>query len=179
MPDIHTNTEIIDRNTTSLDAEVFVPIDLDWRIKYYRRVLKKRFFALLIDIFIFYLLEFIFTLIYFIGMGNNIYDEFAIDSATPLIVISSGLICAILTALMESSKRKGTFGKRIMKIEITDDFGNAISIWRSLWRNILKLLTFYSYCFYGIGLVIQFFTYKKTKKLFHDHFSKTIIGERL
>ena len=79
---------------------------------------------------------------------------------------------------MESSKWKGFLGKRIMKIEVSDNYGNPISFWRSIWRNFLKGLTFYI-CITIIGYYIQKHYYLKTGKLIHDNWSKTVIGERL
>jgi uncharacterized RDD family membrane protein YckC len=172
----HTDKEINDPNPSSLDAEVFVPINLDWRKKYYRRVLKKRVIAFLLDIFLtlipllLLLQAIILTIISWIFVDRIIDDD--------LLFLTISLLFPLVISLMESSKWKGTFGKIIMKIEITDHYGNPISIWRSLWRNIMKALTYYIYCTI-IGLIIQIIRYKKTKKLFHDNFSNTIIGERL
>ena len=171
---------------SSLDADIFIPIDLDWREKYYKRVLKKRAWAFLLDGIINYILLFlidlvviiiIYTTIHFIS-GKPFENINIKDENINLIGISTFFLVVVLVALMESSKKKGSFGKRIMKIEVSDNYGNAISFRKSLWRNVLKFLTFYSYIFI-IPLIIQMYKYRKTKKLFHDQFSNTIIGERL
>jgi tetratricopeptide (TPR) repeat protein len=65
-----------------------------------------------------------------------------------------------------------------MKLQITDREGERISFFRALWRNILRSLTFYAYCFL-LPLIYQYFRFRKTKKLFHDELSNTVIGERL
>ncbi len=79
---------------------------------------------------------------------------------------------------MESSKWRGTFGKQIMKLQITDREGHPINFFRALWRNIVRLIVGYSYIFI-IPLIIQYFTFKSSRQLFHDQLSKTIIGEKL
>jgi len=79
---------------------------------------------------------------------------------------------------MESSKWRGTFGKRILKLQITDREGHPISFSRALVRNILRTLVGYSYLLL-IPFIIQIFSFKKAKKLFHDQLSSTVIGERL
>jgi uncharacterized RDD family membrane protein YckC len=85
-----------------------------------------------------------------------------------------------INAKMESSKWRGTMGKRILKLQITDKAGEPVSFFRALVRNILRPIFGYSYIFtLSIALFIQYFRFKKTKKLFHDELSGTVIGERL
>jgi uncharacterized RDD family membrane protein YckC len=79
---------------------------------------------------------------------------------------------------MESSKWKGFIGKRMMKIEVSDNYGNSISFWRSIWRNYLKSFTFL-FCMTIIGYIIQRHYYLKKGKFLHDYGSNTTIGERL
>ena len=178
--DIKTN----DSGYSSLDADVFVPIDMNWRRTYYRTSFIKRAVAYLIDIFItsapacflaflssFFILPMIF--------GKKTMAE--IDDSTKLgfaFIIWLGIFLLFSVALMESSRWKGTFGKRIMNIEITDSYGNPISFGKALIRNILKFLVTLSY---GLvfPLIIQIFMFIRTKQLFHDKFSNTIVGERL
>ena len=178
--------QVNDHSPSSLDAEIFVPIDLDWRKKYYKRVLKKRAFAFLLDCIINYILLFVidiiiicilmFTIHFLTGKSLDSID--LDDEKFEWIGLTTPFLVVVVVAFMESSKWKGSFGKRIMKIEVSDNYGNSISFWKSFWRNILKFLTFYSYLLI-IPLIIQIFKYKKTNKLFHDQFSNTIIGERL
>ena len=173
-------------DVSSLDSETFISIDVDWRKTYYKRVLKKRVYAFLLDLIttvpLAYIIAVVLLALCFILMELIIPDTVDIED----IMKKMGAVFIIVTwffmflpfGIMESSKWKGTFGKRIMKIEITDNYGNRISFWRSLWRNILKFLIFNSYIFV-IPAFRQRYTYRKTKKLFHDKFSSTIIGERL
>lgn len=180
-----------EHDVTLLDSETFIPIDVDWRKTYYKRVLKKRFFAFLLDLIttvplaiiiayiiaarIVLVLSFLYILLKELIIPNTADPKNIMGAVVIVYTIVIFLFMFLPFGFMESSKSKGTFGKRIMKIEITDSYGNRISFWRSLWRNILKFLTLY----FIIPAIIQCFTYKKTKKLFHDKCSSTIIGERL
>ena len=65
-----------------------------------------------------------------------------------------------------------------MKLQITTKEGERISYRRAFARNVLRTLTLYSY-FLVIPLIYQYTRFGKTKKLFHDEFSSTVIGERL
>lgn len=173
------DTNINDPGSSFLDTADFVPIATNWRKKYYLRVFKKRVVAFLLDIFfipaifciVFISIVFLFAVIL---PSSKSYDSVFFL----LIGVFVPVAMFIVLAKMESSKWKGTVGKRIMRIQITDNYGNPISFWRALWRNILKVLVFFSY-FLIIPAIIQYFTFKKIRKFFHDSFSKTIIGERL
>jgi uncharacterized RDD family membrane protein YckC len=147
-----------------------VPIDLDWRKKYYKKVLGKRMIAFVLDYFITFLLSAVGALL--IALILNI------DIENSLFLLLQFLCFILLCALMESSRWQGTFGKYIMKIQITDKEGYSISFLRSIWRNILRIIIGYSY-FFIIPLVFQIVRFRKTKKLFHDELSSTNIGVRL
>jgi uncharacterized RDD family membrane protein YckC len=41
---------------------------------------------------------------------------------------------------MESSRRKATFGKRLLRLEVADAYGSRISMARSAWRTLVKLI---------------------------------------
>lgn len=182
------DTEINDTGSSFLDTEDFVPIDPDWRKKYYLRIFKKRVVAFLLDIFFsgmicfITIILFLFVVFFLIKIIKPNWSDLQFNSWSdknfPLLCYLSLGSTFLPLAIMESSKWKGTVGKRIMKIQITDNYGNPISFWRALWRNILKVLVFFSY-FLIIPAMIQYFAFKKSRKFFHDSFSKTIIGERL
>jgi len=82
----------------------------------------------------------------------------------------------IINAKMESSKWRGTLGKRILKLQITDKAGEPVSFFRAMIRNILRMVVGYLFI---ILLPFQYFRFKKTKKLFHDELSRTVIGEKV
>ncbi len=149
-----------------------VPIDLDWRKKYYKKVLRKRMIAFVLDYFITFFLSSAGALIIAFVLNIDIEKDY------PRLLLLQFLCFILLCALMESSRWQGTFGKYIMKIQITDKEGYSISFLRSIWRNILRIIIGYSYCFI-IPLIFQIVRFRKTKKLFHDELSSTNIGVRL
>jgi uncharacterized RDD family membrane protein YckC len=168
---------------SALEAENFVPIGPDWQQNYYRRLLRKRMEAFLLDfilttapcLLLGYLLIspvnfLVANLTFWMKMDENFFSMW--------IIVLWFLLFSLPISIMESSKWKGTFGKRIMKIEITDNYGNHTSFLRSLFRNFMKGFFFTSYLLI-IPAIVQYFTFKKTRKFFHDYFSNTIIGERL
>ncbi len=153
-------------------------VEVDWRKQYYKRVNWKRFWASVIDQIItviptFYVGFVIAAVSLPVGNEDNMSNsEFFLLF---LITISFYLI---VCAIMESSKWRGTFGKMIMKLQITERDGSRISFIRAFWRNVAKLLVAYSFILI-FPIFIQRKSFKKTKKLFHDQLSNTVIGERL
>lgn len=153
-------------------------IQVDWRKGYFKRVLWKRAVAFFLD----NLLTGVPALA--IGFATALVASMAIygtetevsDSEMVLVLLIFFGVYIIICAAMESSKWRGTFGKRIMKLQITDRDGHAISFFRALWRNIARLIVGYLEI---ILFPIQIYTFWKTKKLWHDQASKTVIGERL
>ena len=179
---------------------------VDWRKKYYQRVLWKRTVAFVLDQFL------TFAPLFLIGLliGIMIFD---IDVESPelgfgefAITFFPFIFYAAVCGLVESSKFKGTFGKLIMKMEITDRAGNRIGFFRAFFRNILRFITGYLMILGAVGaiffllavaggadtigsdfwmllglipIIIQVITYRKYKKLFHDQISYTVVGERL
>ena len=149
-------------------ARASLPIADDWRKKYYRTVLLKRAGAILLD-------QLIIIFVPLVLLVRVVPD---IDNT--LLGVITYIIYFVVMPIMESSKWQGTIGKRIMKIQITDREGERITFLRAFWRNLMRSLVLYAY-FISIGvlLVIQFFRFNKTRKLFHDELSGTVIGERL
>jgi uncharacterized RDD family membrane protein YckC len=147
------------------------PVEVDWRKRYYRRVVLKRAGAIFLDQFFLFFLPLVFF--YSVNPQVAASEEF---SNSELIIIFS--MYFIVAPIMESSKWRGTIGKRILKLQITNRDGERISFLRALWRNIMRTIVLYSYLFV-VPLLIQYFRFNKTKKLFHDELSGTVIGERL
>ena len=149
-------------------------LSVHWRKKYYRRVIWKRGAALLLD---FTLLFFVPAMIY--GLAASVVGTEAStdEAAINVMVIARLLAFYFLAPAMEASRWCATPGKRILKLQITDRAGR-ISYPRAFLRNILRTLTFYSYLLV-IPLVIQYFRFQTTKKLFHDELTTTVIDDRL
>lgn len=152
-----------------------INLDVDYRKSFYQRTLLKRGAAFIFDQFL------TFVPIYFLWIVFEVItmDENAVEYA-PTLISFIGFIVAYLAvcAAFESSKWKATFGKRIMKLEITQRNGDRIGFFKAFLRNILRLIVGYIYILI-VPLIIQIFTFKKFKKLFHDQMTYTVVGERL
>lgn len=179
------NEPNLERSTQPKKRKSVTPIAVDWRKKYYRKVVWKRIFAFILDHLMMLPVAFAFLFIYLF-----IYYLFILPSATEtskaeptvfefiLISLVGFLLYLLINAKMESSKWRGTLGKRILKLQITDKQGNPITFSRAFVRNVFRTVVGYSY-FFLIPFIIQIFRFRKTKKLFHDQLSNTVIGERL
>ncbi|CAM3352114.1 RDD family protein [Aequorivita lipolytica] len=158
-----------------------VAMDVEWRKKYYKDVLWKRAVAYFLDNIITTIPAMLFAIILWSIVSVILYPENpedVSDTEAGFIVVFSLFFYFIICAIFESSKFRGTFGKQIMKLEISDRNGHRVSFFKAFWRNIFRLLTAYSY-FLVIPLIIQIFTFMKTRKLFHDQISYTVVGEKI
>src|SRR5215212_1820452 len=152
-------------------AKASSPIAADWRQKYYRAVALKRAGAILLDHVFLVIVWFVLLVIMYI-----IFPDFP-DQGIPVIAY---ILYFVLMPMMESSKWQGTIGKRILKLQITDREGDRITFLRAFWRNVMRTLVLYLYFLTaGSLLVVQYFRFNKTRKLFQDKLSGTVIGERL
>ncbi len=155
-----------------------IPIESDWREQHYKRVNWKRFWAFLIDQVITgtpaFFVGFVLAALIFPIENEEAMTDFELLRD---ILVTIGFYL-IVCALMESSKWRGTFGKMIMRIQITEKDGSRISFIRAFWRNLTKLIVGYSFILI-IPFYLQWKSFLKTKKLFHDQLSNTVIGERL
>ena len=177
------------RNTEPKKQKTVIPLKVDWRKQHYRKVTWKRFFALVIDQFLTFIpllgIGFVIGSVVVVGSGSAESESVATTQEIPVtntqlafVFLITFTFYFIACALMESSKWRGTFGKRILKLQITDRKGNPVNFLRAFWRNVTKLIVAYSYLFI-IPFIIQIIRFQKTKKLFHDQLSSTVIGEKL
>jgi len=148
-------------------------VDVDWRKKYYTRVLWKRGAALLLD-YVFLAFIPLVVVLTALSIGQDTSKTLSESTYNNFFAAMFFLVAPA----MEASRWRATIGKRIMKLQITDKRGERISYGRAFVRNILRSLTALSYVFV-LPLVLQYFRFRKTKKLFHDELSTTEIGERL
>jgi uncharacterized RDD family membrane protein YckC len=147
------------------------PSETDWRRKYYWGVFWKRGLALFLD----YLLAGVLTAFVVMIFGGQIENSDGSASAPTIAIFL--IIFYLLCPFMESRWR-ATFGKMIAGLQITDKDGNRISFWRAFRRNVLRSAAFYLYCFVAPA-IYQYFRFRQTRKLFHDEWSHTVMGERL
>lgn len=73
-------------------------------------------------------------------------------------------------AVLESSSRQATFGKRIMGLEVTDLEGNRLSFLRAFLRSLAKIISSIPF---GLGFLIAAFTARK--QALHDIIVKTLV----
>ncbi len=164
------------------EEKATAPLNIDWRKQYYKDAFWKRGVAFFLDNLLTLtpvtFIAFAIASVSVIGTAQG--DEVPAVSDDQLSIIMFFTLASyfIVCAAMESSRWRGTFGKRIMKLQITDKDGHPISFFRALWRNVLRFVTGYSYLLV-IPLIIQYFTFRKTRQLFHDQLSYTVIGEKL
>ena len=122
----------------------------------YKNVLKKRGLAFLLDQLITFFPAYFITMVVVVIVKEILELPEDADSEMGIIFIVYLFICAAF----ESSKWRGTFGKMIMKIQITDREGYSISYSRAFIRNILRLTVGYSYLMI-FPLIIQYFRFNK------------------
>ncbi len=179
-PQVDANISENQRHSQTNRQKTVTPIEVDWRKQYYKNVLWKRFFAFILDnlvmIPVFFGILIIIVAIAFIMKGTTETD--LTDNESVIAFTVSFFAYFFICAKMESSQWRGTFGKRMLKLQITDKSGHPISFSRALGRNVLRVITAYSYMLL-IPFIIQIYNFRKTKKLFHDQLSSTVIGERL
>ncbi len=87
-----------------------------------------------------------------------------------IVAILSIIIPVIYYAGMHASKWQATIGKKLLKLKVTDLYGNRISFWRALGRYLA--MAFLSGIFY-IGYIITAFTEKKQS--LHDLIAGTVV----
>jgi uncharacterized RDD family membrane protein YckC len=167
-------------NSQKKKQKTVTKIEVDWRKHYYRKVTWKRMLAFILDHLVMIpvsLIILLFTMIIFFLFKDESVPDLS-DNEYIFVFVFTFCSYFIINAKMESSKWRGTLGKRLLKLQITDRKGDPITFIRALGRNLLRTIVGYSYVFI-IPFIIQWFVFRKTKKLFHDQLSSTVIGERL
>ena len=171
-------------------------LEIDWRKNYLWKVFWKRVAASLLDGLIIgiplYIIFYMMVLnsattqtdynYYDTGYAYTSPEDKILEIMFYYLLIAGAQI--LICAFMESSKWRGTPGKLIMKLQITDNAGNPISFGKAFVRNIIKWLIS---AFTGFGngilpllyIIAQIIAYSYSKKFFHDQLSNTVIGERL
>jgi uncharacterized RDD family membrane protein YckC len=128
----------------------------------------KRVWAFLIDLIVlgayyYLLIEVLGGLSHIEGSGGYLGSFF------PFLV----LIPILYYPFFESSRMRGTIGKRLCNIMVTDRNGNSISFWRSVIRNLAKILSTITF---GIGFMMAGFT--ERKQALHDMIAECCVANR-
>ncbi len=149
-------------------------VAVEWRRAYYRKIVRKRASAFAID-WVVAILVWVVWLAFYMGANPDASSQWN-DSDAAVMFIIFYIVCPLL----EASPWQATVGKRMMGLQITDPDGRRIGFGRAFLRTVLRSVVAYAYLLsLGILLVVQYYRFKKTKKLFHDELSSTLIGERL
>jgi len=103
------------------------------------------------------------------------YSTFAegVFSKTGGVMIVGIIIRWAYFTLLESSKWQATIGKKLLKLQVTDENGNRIGFGRANARYWLKII---SAIILGIGFIMAAFTEKK--QALHDIIAKTLVVRR-
>lgn len=95
-------------------------------------------------------------------------------TATLVALNNVALVCGVIGvayyAVLESSPARGTLGKLALGLYVGDVFGDPISFWRAVARNLLK---FFSNVTLGIGWLMAGFTPRK--QALHDLLAGTLV----
>ncbi len=153
----------------------------NWRGGYLWKNFWKRTAAYLLDIGIIMIPMMV---VLYLVFGDDFFTE-AKDRAMYYAVINTSLL-VLIYSFFDSSGWRGTPGKAIMKLQITDDAGNPISFSKAFLRNIFK---FFLFGFLSsldetgvitlVMIIVQIACYVTTRKFIHDYLTHTVIGERL
>jgi len=172
MQDSYLKTENSDGNPLFKQENNF-PINLNWRRKYYWKVLLLRLTAFILDFFIIFM--WLYALIFSIFF-NDYDSETTFLPRTIGFLLTLFIAYGIVCGLFEASKWQGTPGKRIMKLQVSGIDGNRLSFIRAFLRNFYKGITIVFWVF-----TLPFLIYNGivAKHFWHDRLSKTDIGKRL
>lgn len=135
----------------------------------------KRFAAFILDILIIvllsipYFLLLIPILIPVVVITGNDQQKIA-DVTNALTNIGSFFISWLYYALMESSKKQGTFGKMALGIKVVDIEGKQISFWRATGRYFSRIVSAFLFC---VGYLMIAFTEKK--QALHDKIANCLV----
>lgn len=134
----------------------------------------ERFVAVLIDLIILTVLTWTVALV----LGGAFYALVGSSESTD--TAAGGIVFAFLVlahwlyfAVLESSDRQATVGKRAMKIVVTDEHGRRLSFARATGRSFARML---SGLFFFVGYLLAGFTARK--QALHDLLAGTIVLKR-
>lgn len=99
-----------------------------------------------------------------------------IPDQTIRVIVSVAMVAMIPIAKliyhinMETSEKQGTYGKQLMKIRVTDIYGQRIDVPKAFARNLAKLLSTLTLC---AGYLMCFFN--KKQQCLHDVIAETLV----
>lgn len=136
----------------------------------------RRFAALFIDVIVLYTMWVLGILvIMFILESVNLSDFNKLNNASDVFLFAIFFLTSWLyEALMTSSSRQATFGKKALGIYITDMEGDKLTFSRASARFFVKIVVS---ILFGFGFFFQPFT--KKRQTLHDKMSGTLVARRI
>jgi uncharacterized RDD family membrane protein YckC len=124
--------------------------------------------AYLIDVI---LISLAVSILLFILQLFNLLDGLSKKEIENVEYVIQVVIAFIYFTTMESSLLQGTYGKHMLKMKVTDGYGERISFGRASIRHISKFL---SAILLFIGFIMVAFT--KKKQGLHDKIAETVVN---
>jgi len=190
-PDIHTQVlpagESIWKDACDLPElfEYFMAQGIDFPTEDNLASFWIRLGAFIIDtILLSFLLDFLFIALSSYGLMPNITAYTSVSAAMTalnkmpgaerlLIQATMYLSVIVYNSVCETSKMKGSIGKKICKLVVVDADGDRITLSASLLRGVCKVVILY---FFGIGFLSIFWS--QYRQGLHDYLAKTYVVKR-
>jgi len=139
----------------------------------------RRFFATVIDVFLYSVVYFLWLIILFPQKGLNIYDSFLdmlyegqfIWFMFQYILFPVAALW-LYNTLFERSSMQGSLGKALLGIKVTDKRGDRLSFVKASVRSLCKLVLAPISI---VGFLLVFFT--KRRQALHDVLAGTVVVE--
>ncbi len=133
----------------------------------------KRLLAQIIDNLLLYILSvivgiFIGVLVLFHAVSVNIVETKQFDILSKVGYV---LIYCLYFSYFESRGMRATYGKRLLKLSVTDTDGNKLSFSNALRRNFLKIISGLPTLYIGFIMIV----FTKKKQGLHDMISNCIV----
>ena len=109
----------------------------------------------------------------FFGENPTIEDRRQFLKERNLVRDVSGLTYILYAAALEASSMRGTFGKRMLGIQVVDSAGQRIRFRTAIGRNLSKMFSILPAC---IGCIAAFWSDKK--QAWHDRIAGTYVTQR-
>lgn len=123
-----------------------------------------------IVIFLFYYIAFVMLFIDVIGPLFLLVLPNAYEYGPHVAFLFWLILIWLYFAYMESSRYRGTIGKHLLKLKVTDEYGEQLSFKESTIRFFIKIISF---VIVFVGFIMALFT-KKNQAL-HDVIAHTIV----
>jgi uncharacterized RDD family membrane protein YckC len=129
-----------------------------------------RVVAYIIDGFILSTIMILIGTIWSLGSDGDTIDVITTVAQSSMVVFISFFLNWFYYAILESSEYQATLGKKLLGLQVTDEFGRRMSFGRATGRYFSK---FISSLILGIGYIMAAFTDRK--QALHDKLASTLV----